>query len=120
MNSRMWKIRHKVTGLYSTGGTCPGWTKKGKVWRMLGHLKNHLAQVQDYSGYRGYNTTDFQNWEIVELIITEVGTQPVEQMLVELQQARIERKTKLRLAAERATRERKEAEYERLKRELGK
>ena len=29
-------------GSFSTGGACPRFTKKGKVWNGLGPLKNHL------------------------------------------------------------------------------
>ena len=29
----MFKIRDRETGLYSTGGYHPRWTKAGKVWR---------------------------------------------------------------------------------------
>lgn len=36
-----WKIRRK-DGLYSTGGLCPKWSKRGKVWNSIGSLKNHL------------------------------------------------------------------------------
>ncbi len=45
MNSSVktvYKIRHKPTGLFSTGGTDPQFTSKGKVWSTIGHLKNHL------------------------------------------------------------------------------
>lgn len=28
---KIYKIRNKNTGLYSSGGSCPRWTKKGKT-----------------------------------------------------------------------------------------
>ena len=48
---RTYKIKHKITGQYSTGGdgsnskkNTSGWSKKGKVWSCISHLKSHLSQ----------------------------------------------------------------------------
>lgn len=40
-----YKIRNPRTGLYSTGGSRPSWTKSGKTWTGIGHLRNHLGLV---------------------------------------------------------------------------
>lgn len=40
----VYKIKDSETGLYSTGGTYPSWTKKGKTWSTLGHLKSSVTQ----------------------------------------------------------------------------
>lgn len=40
-----YKIRHKPTGLYSSGGTTPTFRKVGKVWT-LGQLRSHLRMIQ--------------------------------------------------------------------------
>ena len=45
---RFYRLRDKNTGLFSSGGTSPRWSKGGKVWQK-GHLKNHLRQHIDYS-----------------------------------------------------------------------
>ena len=37
-------------GLFSTGGSSPRFTKKGKAWTNIGHLKNHLNMFIDYMG----------------------------------------------------------------------
>jgi len=39
---RVYKIRDKVSGMYSSGGTCPKWKKDGKTWNKLAHIKAHL------------------------------------------------------------------------------
>ena len=44
---KVYKIRHKITGLYSRGGETPFWNKKGKTWSSLAHLKRHIAGVID-------------------------------------------------------------------------
>lgn len=41
----LFKIYNPETGLYSSGGTYVKWTKNGKVWTNIGHLKNHLHLV---------------------------------------------------------------------------
>jgi hypothetical protein len=65
---KLYKIRHKVTGLFSAGGHSPSWTKKGKTWSSLGHLKNHINGVVEY---RYHKMKDMENWEILEIEISE-------------------------------------------------
>jgi len=45
----MYKIRNKITGLYSSGGSGYRlrWSKKGKIWAERGHISNHLALFRD-------------------------------------------------------------------------
>lgn len=40
---KVFRIRDK-NGLYSTGGQSPDFTKGGKTWSNLGHVKSHLRQ----------------------------------------------------------------------------
>lgn len=40
---KVFKIRDE-NGLYSTGGMSPDFTKGGKVWNNIGHVKSHLRQ----------------------------------------------------------------------------
>lgn len=64
------KIRNK-TGLWSTGGCWPRFTKAGKVWNDLGKVKQHLAQFITRDGRSDIP----DDWEVVELKIeiTEGG-----------------------------------------------
>lgn len=39
----LYLIRHKTTGLYSSGGNYPSWKKNGKVWTSRGALSGHFA-----------------------------------------------------------------------------
>lgn len=43
---KVYKIRNPQ-GLHSTGGSCPRWTKNGKTWVALNHLKAHLTLLRD-------------------------------------------------------------------------
>lgn len=59
------------TGLFSTGGYEPQWTKQGKVWNSIGSLKNHL---QLYArGLCGKRRDIPASWEVVTF---EVVTSP--------------------------------------------
>ena len=78
------KIRNRATGLFSTGGTTPGFTKNGKSWSSMGALKNHLRWVnQPMYNYMtrkierlpGY---DKNIHEIIRLEITETTIGPDE------------------------------------------
>jgi hypothetical protein len=68
-----YRLRHKTTGLYSTGGYDPKFNEKGKVWGKLQHLKSHLAQFKDSRFYPNqHNPTYLAQVEIVKLVYTLV------------------------------------------------
>ncbi len=43
-----YKIKDTKTGLYSTGGVNPKFTKKGKVWNNIGHVKSHITLIKQH------------------------------------------------------------------------
>jgi hypothetical protein len=61
-----YKIRDMTTGLFSTGGNRPTWSKRGKVWYSIGTLKTHLTMQ---SKIQGRPISPF--WEVVELTVSE-------------------------------------------------
>lgn len=63
---KFYRLRDMATGLYSTGGHSPRWTKQGKVWRNLGSLKTHLKNISRYS-----KIPVSPLWEVIELNIVE-------------------------------------------------
>lgn len=63
---KLYKIRNKETGLYSTGGSIPRWTKVGKSWNNLAHLNSHLTAYYSRPYHAEYN-----NSEVVEFEVTE-------------------------------------------------
>lgn len=75
---KYYKIMRLKDGLYSTGGTSPRFAPRGKVWRNIGFLKNHLHQVDDNLVYTGC--------VVIELVTreTEESRVPVVNLLVEL------------------------------------
>ena len=74
-DNRIFKIRNIDTGLYSTGGMWPRWTKTGKTWSGTGPLRTHLAQH-----LKGSNA-DLSKWRVVEIEVREVAAHEVHEML---------------------------------------
>jgi hypothetical protein len=77
-----YKIRHKVTGWYSKGGTkvdADGnshyWSAKGgKVWNSLGQLRSHITSHLP-NGYRV--STNMDDWEVVAYELVEQPAVPI-------------------------------------------
>lgn len=69
------KIRRR-DGLFSTGGCRPRWTKNGKTWTNLGHLKNHL-NITDPGVYAGCELVT------LEVSVTEVSGMTLKEMFAE-------------------------------------
>ena len=61
-----YKIKRRSDDLFSNGGSYPKFTKKGKIWRTLGHLRSHLNSVGIRRGFQIY-----EDCEIVELVSNE-------------------------------------------------
>lgn len=83
---KVYKIRRKADGMFSTGGVFPDWNKNGKTWNTIGHIKNHLNMfnhVYSYengkSCYIDITAKHYSGCEIVEyeLSIAEVSVKDV-------------------------------------------
>ncbi len=59
----MYKIRNKLTGLYSNGGAYPRWTKRGKTWNALHHVRAHLRSNSAYK-QRFYADAELLKYDI--------------------------------------------------------
>ncbi len=59
-----YKIRRRTDGLFSTGGDNPEFIVNGKIWKQIGHIKNHLnlifKEAKDL-----YNDCDLVTFEYV-------------------------------------------------------
>ena len=69
MSKKIYKIRNKETGQFSRGGTWALgiWSKDGKSWSNIGHLKNHLSfWINNGKKSKNY---PYANAEIVEIEI---------------------------------------------------
>jgi hypothetical protein len=65
---KAYKIRNKETGEFSRGGSSGRyiWSKAGKTWGNIGHVKNHLHHFVD-CGEKS-NDYPYDNAEIVEVV----------------------------------------------------
>jgi hypothetical protein len=74
---KVYKVRNKETGLFSTGGMTPSFNKRGKTWTQINHVKSHLTQFRSSSNisYYSRNAPQIINYlnevEIVEYNLTE-------------------------------------------------
>ncbi len=60
-DSKIYMIRRRSDGLYSTGGLHPRFQSAGKMWDMK-QLNSHLTNI--YGGYHGCLTGDFKNVDL--------------------------------------------------------
>jgi hypothetical protein len=79
-------IRNKTTGLFSTGGAMPGFSKKGKMWTSTNSFSGHLALFDNERMIRHYSDCEFVTYEL-----NEIATQDVAETII-----RNDRKEKLR------------------------
>lgn len=78
------KILRPMDGQFSTGGNTPGFSNRGKVWRNIGFLKNHLNQLH-VDELRKYDKC-----VIIQLVTQEFeeGRRPVSHLVDEMLQRR--------------------------------
>jgi len=83
---RMFKIRRDKDGLFSTGGSYPTFTKRGKIWHQLGHVKAAItlaAQRHEYFlqslAQRGKPPEPFRydGCSVVELVMQTTNVVPL-------------------------------------------
>lgn len=109
METKLYKIINKA-GLFSNGGSSPGFTKVGKAWSSLGHLEMHLQAMYHY----GRDLYKKQECEIVEYIITEVARYTIEDSYTRINDRAAARKAEQDKRVEDYRRERELAELHRL------
>ena len=76
MNPVIYKIRNKVTGLWSKGGSYPRWGNPGKTWLTIGQLRTHITSVIN-SGY----SVNFSEWEVISYQVTELDSKPIHEVV---------------------------------------
>lgn len=59
----MYRIK-RSDGLYSRGGACPRFSKRGKVWTSIHDLRRHLGLVSDAQQIESYVDCVVEVWHI--------------------------------------------------------
>lgn len=79
---KVYKIRRKADGLFSTGGSYPSFNGKGKEWYTLAAVGSHLAITANKRCYSSYCDTGHAELEIVTMVYevhkSEIATQGVD------------------------------------------
>lgn len=93
---KVYKVKDTATGLYRTAGG--GWSKTGKTWNNLGHLKSSIASDGYYRRSGGHRWDPVEipkgeylqdlpdpNWVIIEIIVEERegNTRPMTELVEE-------------------------------------
>ena len=92
-NMKVYKIRNQ-DGLFSSGGTWPRFTKKGKIWKARGHLTNHLNQVHQGRVAHYYDQgAHIVEYEVIE-IVNEVSSISIPDYYQQRFQKRLEEQSK--------------------------
>jgi hypothetical protein len=119
---KVYKIRRKSTGLFSSGGSSVSWSKNGKTWSTLAGVSGHLAMFIGRQYTSSWHHSQVL-WNDVEIVVYEVKESPVENIPAEEYMAglceRSERR-KMKAEARKAKRvmESAQAEFERAKARL--
>jgi hypothetical protein len=107
----IYKIRRRRDGLFSKGGSYPRFSKAGKMWSTIPHLKRHLSNM-GMSNFERY----YSDCEIVEYI--ENGPISLVAVMEEAEARRLELQQQREERMERWRRQRLERERARIEREL--
>lgn len=83
---RMFQIRRDKDGLFSTGGSYPTFTKRGKIWHQLGHVKAAITMADrrhqfllDSLARQGKPPEPFRydGCSVVELVMQTINVVPL-------------------------------------------
>jgi hypothetical protein len=102
----------RADGLFSKGGCYVHWSKNGKSWNHIGHVRSSIGSNTEYR-LEDYNNSDLVTYELVE-----VSRIPMSEFIAETQERRAERDREAEIKYEQYRRKHKLEEYERLKKEL--
>lgn len=75
MNSKpdfIYRIKRLSDGLYSTGGMLPKFTKNGKYWTKISHIKIHLKQASYSYNDKCYKTTKRLYGDLSQYVIERI------------------------------------------------
>lgn len=100
MSTDMFKIQDPTTGLFSSGGADPRWSRVGKVWKRQGDLSSHFTNLSA-EGRRTYRRAGMGHGAVVvkfETVTTVVSGVDVHFQAVEERAEAAERASQIRRA----------------------
>ncbi len=112
-----YKIRDTKSGLFSSGGCAPHFSKKGKTWRRLQDVRAHISQL------RGYAVSSYASAELIEVrqVISEtvVTSQSITAFTGQMAQDKETKKERIAQAEARRQEEEERALLARLQQKWG-
>jgi len=114
MSDAVYKIRRRVDGLFSTGGSAPRFTKNGKMWSTIANLKRHLSGMRTGSFEDYYSDCEIVEYVECRPISLETVIEEIRVRHAALERQRVERRGRWRQEALELEIERKKAELEAL------
>ena len=79
----LWKIRHKETGLFASGGLYYSFNSKGKTWTKRGVISHLRQYINRYRSNAEKAVDYFENCEVIEIITIERTTKQVKDFIKE-------------------------------------
>ena len=120
MNTKtVYKIRRKSDGLFSMGGSWPSFNKNGKIWKQKGHLTSHLNLI--FENCIRTERNHYDDCEIVAYQLIEMPIGPamsIEQYMHIAKQKKDEKLRKQQEYREKVEKQKRLAQYEKLKQEF--
>lgn len=83
MNNVIYKIQNQKTGEFATA---QDWSKQGKSWNHMAHVRRHLSDT-----CRNHGINKYQNSEIVTYAMIEISRTPMSSLINETFEASKER-----------------------------
>jgi hypothetical protein len=118
----VFKIRRNSDGLFSMGGSTPGFNKTGKIWKQKGHVTSHLSQLWGRNGTGTYTERHvYADCEIVPYELTETPAGPgmtIALYLAEIKERKQTREDAANKRHEEWQKEKRRKEYENLRKEF--
>lgn len=113
----IYRLKSNKTGLFSKGGSTPSFSKIGKIWRNIGHLKNHISGL-DARGRSVYHDNDvvMVTYELVE---TEVSVTTFTELLADSANRKAQREADRQAKIQKWRDDQERNEYNRLKKKYG-
>lgn len=87
-----YKVRRRSDNLFSNGGGTPRFSARGKIWRNLGPLRNHINQLS--------NPRIYDDCEIIKFETKEIESIPASQEVTASARRKQEKANAIRLASE--------------------
>lgn len=112
-----YKIRRKSDGLFSTGGSSPNFSKKGKTWSSRANLDRHLGMLLQYPD-RFWGLPVYEDCEVITFITEVTDYEPVDKFINVVAERKQMKKEEYDRRIEQRRQERRRKEYQKLKQEF--